>query len=169
MFKIIGVVSLLSSLINGGNILLFGDSMAEGLSTPLKSNNKGYRVTSLYKRGSTIPYWNGNKNLFKTLNSKKWDIVLVSLGTNDLLLKQKNAEKYIQFNEKLSTLKAKVYWIIPPPMPFKNEWMEQWIKNPTPPIEKIDCQIDFERVKDGVHLTQKSYKDWGKCVMDTLP
>lgn len=159
---------LLASL-EGKEVLLVGDSMAEGLSPSLKSNDRGYHVTSLYKRGTTVPYWNDNKEFKSLLKRDKWDIVLVSLGTNDLLLKQNSTEKYFQFNEKLSALKAKVYWIIPPVMPFRNEWVEEWIENPTSPIEKIECPFDFERAKDGVHLTQKSYKEWGNCVLDSLP
>jgi len=47
----------------------------------------GYKVTNLGACGSTMlkkgdsPYW--QRSQFKTLNSSKWDIIIIMLGTND--------------------------------------------------------------------------------------
>lgn len=155
------------SSLQGKNLLFMGDSMAEGME-PFIKKESGYNVTSLHKRGSTVAYWNDNKKFNLLLKSKKWDVIVVSLGTNDLLIKRPNEEKYFQFNKKLSSIKADVYWAIPPVMPFKNSWMEEWIENPPPPIKKINCGSDFQRAKDGIHLTQNGYKKWSRCIMDSI-
>lgn len=151
-------------------ILLVGDSMAEGLSPHLvKSLSGRYRFSHLYKRGTTVHYWNKNKEFIQKLTSKKYATILVSLGTNDLKIKSKQTNVYAEFQQKLIESGSNIYWIVPPPMPFKNESVLDWIENPTPPINKIECEGDFKRAKDGVHLLGMEYKRWGTCISDSLP
>jgi len=179
MFKLITAILLIisspapsekTSSSEKKEVLLVGDSMAEGLYPNLKKDGIQYRITPMYKRGTAVPFWNRSAELSKAIKEKKWDIVLVSLGTNDLRLKQKTMEEYFQFNEKLSSIKADVYWIIPPVMPFRNELVEEWIENPPPPIQKIDCSTyQFNRAPDKIHLQPSGYKAWSQCVLDSLP
>ncbi len=171
--KILSIIAALSLLVNLNSkpkVLLVGDSMAEGINPFIQQELKD-KVTykSVYKRGTTVPYWNSNTLLDKELDLKP-DIILVSLGTNDLKTKPSNFDSYAKFNSKLINSGAKIYWIIPPEMPFNNEDIIYLIEHPEPPIEKIDCStLNLERAKDKVHLTIKGYRDWSKCISNSLP
>lgn len=161
---------LLFNLAAKPKLLLVGDSLAEGINPHIYSSLKEKVIyKSLYKRGTTVPYWLKSSQLVAELKTKP-DIILVSLGTNDLKTRTSNLDQYYQFSEKLISSGAQVYWIIPPVMPFNNEDIIQWIEHPEPPISKIDCgEYDLERSQDQVHLTPKGYQDWSKCIVDSLP
>lgn len=149
------------------SVLLVGDSLAEGISPFLFENLKDKaKYDSLYKRGTTVPYWNSNKKLEQKLKQKP-SIILVSLGTNDLKTKPLSLDKYFNFTKKLVDSGAQVYWIIPPVMPFHNEDIIDFIEHPPDGVNKIECP-NYERAPDKIHLSAKGYKDWAGCISDSL-
>jgi lysophospholipase L1-like esterase len=83
----VGLVELLSgpTLRPGDRILLVGDSLAVGLSTPLGAlaKDRGIAFSALATVGTRIDQWAQSQDLKDALASFQPTIVLISLGTND--------------------------------------------------------------------------------------
>jgi lysophospholipase L1-like esterase len=83
----VGLVELLSgpTLRAGDRILLVGDSLAVGLSTPLGAlaKDRGIAFSALATVGTRIDQWAQSQDLKDALASFQPTIVLISLGTND--------------------------------------------------------------------------------------
>jgi hypothetical protein len=166
----------------GVKVLLIGDSLAVGLTGPLR-NLIGADFESIALKGMyTSAFTGGNANLttqFKEALSKKPNVVLVSLGANDSYAqdpsKQLIATKqaYQTIVNKIKQSGADVYWIGPPPLhPYKgNNNIEPKSQDAVRSIiSGADNYFASETLSfkqsDGLH--PDSYGDWANAIFAWL-
>lgn len=152
-------------------VLLIGDSLADGLKTPLSFLATASRVSldSQVKDGTTIPYWATMASLQRLVDSTQPTHVLVSLGTNDekagIL-----ARDMLAIDQLLQVLRSRgavVAWIGPPKLPFPRSGVSDLART------RSDRYFDSEalaipRASDGMggnglrglHPTGAGYSFW---------
>lgn len=124
----VGLVEILSgpTLRSGDRILLIGDSLAVGLSTPLRALAKDHNVPfqALGVVGTRIDQWAKSEPLRLLLETFKPTIVLVSLGTNDAYMRPppdvgvRQAPFLDELLKKIEAVGPRaIVWIMPPKLP----------------------------------------------------
>lgn len=126
----VGIVELLSgpTLRAGDRLLLVGDSLAVGLSTPLAALAKdhGLAFQAVAIVGTRIDQWAQSADLTAALASFQPTIVLISLGTNDAYMMPSGSTSIGQrqapyMEALLSKIEAAhpraIVWIEPPSLP----------------------------------------------------
>lgn len=126
----VGIMELLSgpTLRSGDRILLVGDSLAVGLSTPLAALAKDHGIAfqAIAIVGTRIDQWAQSADLTAQLQSFQPTIVLISLGTNDaymipssgVTIGQRQAPYMEALLSKIEMAGPRaVVWIEPPTLP----------------------------------------------------
>jgi len=168
----IGVVSLLKRgprIRRGEKLLLFGDSLAQGLTPPLGqlAMDNGVRFASTSKVGSTIREWAGQSSLNADLRKKlaeRPNVVLCSLGTNDEALTPQSARDELPALDALISLVkesgAELGWIGPPKLQ-KTNGISSVIQSKLSSNRYFDSvALDIPRGGDGLHPTVRGYAGW---------
>jgi hypothetical protein len=147
----------------GKRILFFGDSMIEGLAMRFAdyANENGHKLYSVCWYGSSTLGWASNLDTLQSfLNWSQADYVVVSLGGNELRVKDLEARSQ-NIRKIQDALKDRpTVWIAPP----------SWIKNPT--ITGViretvgekryfdSTRLKFNRGSDNMHPTFGSASRW---------
>ena len=158
----------------GQRLLLFGDSLAVGLSTPMAAlaKDNGILFDAVGQIGSTIGMWAGNTSLNAQLQQKlalRPDVVLCSLGTNDEALTPTSAASEAPMLDSLIALVrasgATLGWIGPPAflpcVSFSPNGFSASIRQRIPSNDYFPSQnYDIPRGGDCLHPTAKGYAGW---------
>lgn len=159
-------------------VLLAGDSLAVGLTAPLKTEAAKYGIELVGdgRTGTTAKQWVTGGWLAHDIDANGPNITLISLGTNDA------TGDLSGFGTDVSTLIDQatskggvVAWIGPPsfavkltgaPFPAGNvERMRQTLATTLQPrgiqIYPTDAH-DYARSSDGIHMTAGGYADWAR-------
>lgn len=169
----VAVVSLLQRgprIRPGDRLLLFGDSLAVGLSPPLSqlARDNGVIYSSLGKVGSTIRDWAGSTSLNRDLRqqlAQRPNVVLISLGTNDEFMSPQVAQAELPMMDALLELVrasgADVGWVGPPKLPRAGNGIIRKIQAKIPKNRYFRSE-DFEipRAQDQLHPTVRGYCGW---------
>lgn len=170
-----------SSAKTSGPMLLLGDSLAVGLSGPLKS--LGLPMQSIAIEGTTTEFWttNGRARLAVAL-TPSIGTALISLGTNDAYAGESYAPRaFAATHQLLSTIigaGAQVLWIGPPNLPssYGSKRLNQsTIDTIRQVVESTDGALWLEhsntnlpRQSDQLHPTQVGYVAWANLLVDEL-
>jgi len=168
----VGVASLLKrgpTVKRGEKLLLFGDSLAQGLTAPLGqlARDNGVVFAGISKVGSTIRDWSDGTALNAQLRAalaQRPSVVLCSLGTNDEALTPDSARAELPLLDALIALVkssgAELGWIGPPKLQ-KTNGMSQIIQAKLPQNRYFHSEtFDIPRAGDGLHPTIKGYTGW---------
>ena len=145
-----------------------GDSLAQGLSAPIKKYAKDNKIKyhSRTVVGSTSANWSHSESLNQDLKKYNPDLIVVSLGTNDMRGDKSPQKSMETISQKLISTGAKIIWLIPPSMPFPDRGVREIINHLPSQINKLSCDDStLERSEDKIHFTQKGYDDWAKCII----
>lgn len=159
----------------GDQWLLLGDSIAEGLQLPLNnlSNQYGTVMSSLWKRGTTIPYW--VQHLQES--DAAYKAIAVSLGSNDARLDmstesyQRAADEFVGL---LQSRNAPVLWIIPPSFRLdaftqkQAEFAEILRDRGVLPLQLRGSQPSVAYDPEHLHLTPDGYRTLAAQVFGAL-
>ena len=142
----------------GDRLLLVGDSLAVGLTLPLKqlATSSGVKFAAMAKESTTIAHWS-------TADFPESDVVLVVLGTNDMKLLDPLSErpKLDALLAKLSKLSKRVVWVLPPPMPFPDKGVLAMIDEAARAAKiALVPPLDIPRAPDKIHSTARGYAAW---------
>ena len=150
----------------GDRVLLLGDSLAVGLSTPLRQLCKGRdaTLTAQAKEGTTISAWG-------SYDPPEQDVCLVSLGTNDMKMLDPLAERP-KLDALLARLKGKsrrVVWLAPPPMPFPDRGVLAMIDDALRGSALAAVpSLDVPRAPDKIHPTAAGYAAWAGFIWQLI-
>jgi len=144
------------------NILLFGDSMADGLEFELvnfaKWNKHNFKKVAICS--SSIFYWGTGDTLVKIIKEYKPTFIFISLGSNELLRKDlENYPKYLKgLNEQLGAIPF--VWIGPPNW-TKDFGLTDLIVNAVGDDRFYPSKnLSLERGEDKKHPTPKGFRIW---------
>ena len=146
----------------GSKILLFGDSLMEGIGPKLAAalSVAGYEPVVRAVRGSTAAGWLSQMN--DLLASVGPSLVIVSLGTNDAVAK--DATSLLSLLNQLSAY-GEVVALRPPPMPFDTSDVLAAIE--TSGVPSLPGHMEH-RADDGVHFTPDGYAMWATEIFEGL-
>ena len=148
-----------------------GDSLAVGLREHVKKRCTlvGIRFTSDARGGTTLRQWLGIGWFDSALSREKPDIIVVSLGTNDGIPRDRKlfGERIKKMMEMSQTRSIRLVWLMPPNMPFKMDPIWEAIENSG--VEFLDPRcIDLPRWKDRIHMTLKANELWSQMLWELL-
>ena len=149
--------------------LLVGDSLAVGLDSPLVTLLRAENValTTHAQEGTVASYWTARVG--QLLRQKHYDVLFVSLGTNDCRVA--NSIACADFAMQARKINAwgraygtQVVFLVPSWLP------ESWVRRVRDAIlsfdaTKIEC-IPIEVSSDGIHPTRGGYAQWAEEVVD---
>lgn len=155
----------------GSRVLLVGDSLAQGLALPMKqlATEAGAVFASDGRLGTLIGQWASNSWLGADLAASKPTHVLVSLGTNDMLLTDPSTET-AALSKLVAVLRASgasLLWILPPSMPFPDRGVRALIASSGLPLFRSDL-LSIPRGPDGIHPTASGYAGWSAQIFKTI-
>ena len=145
------------------DILLVGDSLAVGLSAPMKALGKrdDVHVHDEAKVGTTASYW--VPRLPSILRARRPRVLAVSLGTNDAAIADRKlaSEALRGICKVAEELDVRLVWIAPPSLPARltgAATVRATIDDCAPVV--LDISEGIERAPDGIHATGKGYATW---------
>ena len=154
------------------NILLLGDSLAQGMASEfyVKAKTANYRPVVLAKSGSQSFQW--STKIEKIMCDIRPKVTIVSLGTND------SGSKDVEFlrahvkriRDAAQRYGSKILWILPRQLPtrFKGQdgiraIISEEIK------ETHDARLlTIEMSSDQIHPTSRGYRKWFQDVWENL-
>lgn len=159
-------------------VLLAGDSLAYGLTAPLKAEASKYGIDLVGdgRTGTTAKQWVTGGWLAHDIDADAPNITLISLGTNDA------TGNLSGFGADVSTLIDQatskggvVAWIGPPsfaakltPSPFPAGNVDKMRQTLLATLQPRGIQVyptdahDYARSSDGIHMTAGGYADWAR-------
>lgn len=154
-------------IVRGSRVFLIGDSLAVGLSRPLKqlADDHGVAFDSMAVQGTRIDQWANNQGMYDRLLTFHPTHILVSLGTNDEYMQlDAGARQAPSLQVLLSRLRAlgHVLWIGPPklPKPASNGAIPLILEN-VPSSHYFPSQrLEIPRAGDKLHPTTAGYAGW---------
>ena len=153
------------------NIMMFGDSMLGGLAPRMAKYAKqnGHIVHSVIWDSSTTRLWAESDTLEYFLNKYKPTYVFISLGSNELYLK--DPYKWQPYVKKILEKLGDIPYVwIGPPNWKKDSGVNDMIAETTKPGTFFrSAEMEFKRKKDKVHPTTASSALWLDSVMRWLP
>lgn len=150
-------------------IAIVGDSLCEGLARPLfvltNKNNISLSINCLHS--TKIDYWSKRINLI--LDRSKPKVVIISLGTNDSVLRNPEAQR--QHVKKIIRASrnqgSKILWLIPPRLPNRFKGQHHVRKILFEELNDhelfVSDHLNLETIKDKVHLSSSGYKKWSEA------
>lgn len=147
-------------------ILLIGDSMIEWLCRRLASWCKvqGYKLYTVIWPSSGLVWWGRTDTLRSFIEAYKPTYVLVSLGSNELLVP--NPKRFAPYLERIIEQVGEIpmVWIGPPAW-TKDKGIIDFLKRRLGPGRYLASErLVMERLSDGAHPTPKEAYRWA----DTL-
>lgn len=151
------------SLAHGERVLLVGDSLAHGLAVPMKqlAKENGIEFLADARLGTRIDQWAKQPWLSQVIALLRPTLILVSLGTNDMLLQEPSVEKLAlaQLTDTLRRSGARIAWVAPPKMPFPDRGVRSMIDKTGLSVFSSDALV-IPRGPDGIHPTAGGYAGW---------
>ncbi len=153
-------------------ILFIGDSMLEGLSPRLAAyaQHNGHKLYSVMWYSSTSKVWGNSDKLTYYINRYKPDFVFISLGANELFVKDiaKKRDKYVKAI--VDDLGDIPYLWIGPPNWKPDTGINQLIaENTGQGGFFLSDGMKFNRASDGAHPTRSSAIEWMDSVIRWMP
>jgi len=144
----------------GERILLLGDSIAQGLAVPMKqlAISGGVAFASDGRVGTRISQWASQPWLTQDAKAFLPTLVLLSIGTNDMLLPDPSTEMSA-LAKLVSDMKqgsSQVVLIAPPTMKFPDRGVRSMLQSTGLPIFPSDS-LSIPRAPDGIHPTPAGY------------
>lgn len=156
------------------NVLFIGDSMTGWLSERLHAYGKenGFDVSTVVWDGSTIKKWGATSRLSSIVKQYNPDVVLVSLGMNELF-----EAKPSRLEPSVDAIKGAagdvpVIWIGPPSWPGHNkgEALNEWLADKmghTAFFRSFDLKLPRQS-KTNPHPTRQGMIQWMDAVVDWI-
>ena len=156
-------------------ILFVGDSMLEGLYPRLAAYaaENGHTLYSVIWYSSTSEVWGNSTKLAEYIEKCKPTYIFVSLGANELFVKNiaEKRDKYVK-NILSQIGKIPFVWIGPPnwkPDTGINDLVAKNVKRCENGSFFVSNGMHFDRAKDGAHPTRKSARAWMDSVARWMP
>lgn len=132
---------------------------------------RGVKGVLRFKTASFIPTWAWGKDLPVYVAQTKPDLVLISLGTNEVqILKPETRARVIQ--KLVGRLEGRpCVWILPPLWEVGDTGLLPVIRNNAVPCRVMDSNVVFPnmpRLGDKIHPTIPARSEWAKRVVDWL-
>lgn len=156
--------------------MLVGDSLGVGLAKPL-----GELLPPMVNEsigGTRTRHWHG-PTIQAAIAKHSPTRIIISSGTNDIAAVNSSAvgapsaeeerEHVRAVIETARKAKARLLWIGPPPLPFKNGsafremLLEETSKAGVPMFDSVSS-VQVERAGDGIHMTPAGYAQWAKQI-----
>lgn len=156
----------------GTTVLHIGDSMAGALGIALNEELKkaGVKGVLRFKTASFIPTWAWSKDLPVLLANHKPDLVLITLGANEVAIKDPEIRaKTIQ--KLVKALDGRPCVWIAPPLWAGDTGLLPVIRRNAAPCRYMDTNAivkDMPRLSDKIHPTMPARKEWARTVVDWL-
>lgn len=157
----------------GTLVLHVGDSFAGALGLPLSRRLKaaGLRSVLEFETASYIPGWASSEKLHRLVNRYDPDLVLVTLGANELEIV--NPEQRIKNIRKIvATIDDRpCVWIAAPLWDGAKNGLFEIIRQNVAPCLYMDTNAlisSMPRVSDGIHPTLPAREDWADVVVQWL-
>ncbi len=154
-------------------VLHIGDSFAGALGYELNKELKlhGIKGTLKYEKSTYIPTWAWNKELPEYLWKYHPDLVLITLGGNELKIPDPN-KRAETVRRLVGRLKGKpCVWIGIPLWEGANPALMGVIKDNVAPclfLDSTELVPDLERAGDGIHPNTEARSVWAKAVVRWL-
>lgn len=145
------------------SILLIGDSMLEGLSPPFLryATQNGHTFNAVLWYSSSTKYFGECDTLSAFIKKYEPTFILLSLGTNELFIRDIQKERAVFVKRILSQIDSTPYvWIGPPNWKEDTGINELILRNTGYGRYFESKRLDFERTKDGAHPTFPSAAKW---------
>lgn len=156
----------------GTVVLHIGDSMAGALGVALNAELKQHNVRGMlrFKVASYIPGWAGGLELPLHLSQLKPDLVLITLGTNEV--KMPDPTQRAPLVRKIVKMigDRPCVWIAPPVWTVE-KGLYQVIRDNLAPCRYMDTELvypEMPRLNDKIHPTIGARKEWAKRVVAWL-
>ena len=154
------------------NILIFGDSMLEGLNPRLAAYAKenGHELNSVIWYSSTSEQWGSCDTLAVFLKRFKPTFIFISLGGNELFVKDiaKKRDKWVK--SLLKQIGDIPYIWIGPPNWKPDTGINDLIESNVPKGQFfLSNGMHFDRAKDGAHPTRTSAALWMDSIARWMP
>jgi lysophospholipase L1-like esterase len=156
----------------GTTVLHIGDSMAGALGLELNAElaKAGVRGVLRVKTASYIPTWAGGTELPMLLAAHKPDLVIVTLGANELrlLAPERRAELIRKLVGRFDGRPC--VWIAPP-LWTRDNGLLRVIEHNSAPCRYLDTNVlypNMPRYRDKIHPSIGARKDWARRVVDWL-
>ena len=153
-------------------ILFFGDSMLDGLYPRLAAyaNENGHTLYVVIWYSSTSEVWGRSKKLARYIRDLKPDFIFVSLGANELFVKN-IAEKRDKYVKKILTDIGDIpyVWIGPPNWKEDTGINKLVADNAGPHNFFLTKGMQFPRMKDGAHPTHDAAIGWMDSIVRWMP
>jgi hypothetical protein len=159
----------------GTKVLHIGDSFAGALGRPLGELFEAAGMRSVLKHtdSSYLTDWAWDGNLQKYLWKYNPDLVLVTLGANELeIVEPKQREKTVK--KIISTIGERpCVWVAIPLWDGPKNGLLDVIKEHAKPCVYMDTNVlvdtsKMARIHDGIHPTTPARRDWAAFVADWL-
>jgi hypothetical protein len=166
------VAAASAELPRGTRVLHIGDSFAAALGIPLgkRLREAGLRSWLEYKTASYVPTWASDPELPKLLDKFSPDLVLVTLGANEVEIVDapQRARTVQRLVKKLGARPC--VWILPPLWKADTGLM-QVIKDNASPCRVLDSSAlvgDLPRGPDKIHPSSEGRERWADAVFEWL-
>lgn len=150
----------------GQNVLLVGDSMAEGLRPSLQKRVEaaGGRFTAEPWQSSTIIGWEGTGRLKEMIERYQPDIVFIALGSNELEARRPDARAPL-IKQMLAEIGARpAFWIGPPSWKPDRGLLGVIAENFQPGHFFNASNLQVPRQSDGKHPTLEGFEQWTELI-----
>jgi lysophospholipase L1-like esterase len=154
-------------------VLHVGDSFAAALGLPLnrKLKEQGLRSALEYETASYIPGWSAGDKLQKLLWKYNPDLVLITLGANELEIVDPE-QRIRNIRRIVSTVGDRpCVWIATPLWAGAKNGLMDIIRQNAEPCRYMDTNALIQgmpRVSDGIHPTLAAREEWADVVIDWL-
>jgi hypothetical protein len=144
---------------------------ALGLELNRQLEERGIQGVLRYKTASFIPNWAWGDELGLYLAQYRPDLVIISLGTNELeiLQPERRAPTVHKLVGRLGSVPC--VWLLPPLSEGQKSALSDVIRQNASPCVCVDNQDVFPgmpRVGDKIHPTMAARKEWARRVLDWL-
>lgn len=156
----------------GTTVLHIGDSMAGALGVALNDELKQRKVKGMlrFKAATYIPGWAWGKELPLYLAQVKPDLVLITLGTNEVKMPDPTM-RAPTIRKLVGLLGGRPCVWIAPPVWAPEKGLYQVIRDNIAPCRYMDTERvypDMPRLGDKIHPSINARKEWAKRVVNWL-
>jgi lysophospholipase L1-like esterase len=156
----------------GTTVLHIGDSMAGALGIELNAQlaRAGVRGVLSFKNASFIPTWAWSAKLPLLLASHEPDLVIVTLGANELRVRRPGTRAEL-IRKLVRRLEGRPCVWITPPLWSADNGLLAVIQENAAPCRYLDTNLiysDMPRIRDKIHPTMAARREWARRVIDWL-